>query len=39
MGAYFHKVKVKQNAVQEILSVTDYKDFLEKSGYTDQAKR
>jgi hypothetical protein len=28
--------KDKEQALREILSVTDYSTFLEKSGYTDQ---
>lgn len=35
--AYYSNAKNKQKAVQEILSVTDYKGFLEKSGYAEKS--
>ena len=31
--AYYNKAKDKKKAVEEILSVTDYPEFLIKSGY------
>jgi hypothetical protein len=34
--AYYNNAKDKEQALHEILSVTDYSTFLEKSGYTDQ---
>jgi hypothetical protein len=34
--AYYNNAKDKEQALREILSVTDYSTFLEKSGYTDQ---
>jgi hypothetical protein len=34
--AYYKNAKDKEQALREILSVTDYSTFLEKSGYTDQ---
>lgn len=39
--AYYNRAKDKAKAVQEILSVTDYKAFLKKSGYAElvQGKR
>jgi hypothetical protein len=37
--SFYNKAEDKQKAVQEILSVTDYKGFLEKSGYADLTKK
>jgi hypothetical protein len=34
--AYYSNAKDKQKAVQDILSITDYKGFLEKSGYAEK---
>jgi hypothetical protein len=34
--AYYNKAEDKQKAMQEILSVIDYKGFLEKSGYAEK---
>ncbi|NIM90194.1 MAG: hypothetical protein GTO17_04520 [Candidatus Aminicenantes bacterium] len=34
--AYYNNAKDKQKAVQDILSITDYKGFLEKSGYAEK---
>ena len=31
--AYYNRLKDKEKAVQDILAITDYKGFLEKSGY------
>ena len=37
--AYYNQAKDKAQAVTDILSVTDYAAFLEKSGYAEQFAR
>ena len=34
--AFYDKAEDKKEAVQEILSITDYADFLDRSGYSEK---
>ncbi|UCE42407.1 MAG: hypothetical protein JSV17_05445 [Candidatus Aminicenantes bacterium] len=34
--AYYNRMENKEKAVQDILAITDYKEFLKKSGYQDK---
>ncbi len=34
--AFYDKAEDKKQAVQEILSITDYESFLERSGYSEK---